>query len=472
MAPVAETDVPERDATFEDLHLKKWIIDQLNSLGIKKPSAVQQNCIPSILKGKDCIGCAKTGSGKTLAFALPILQKLFEDPYGIFALVLTPTRELAFQISEQFKVIGKGVGLKDCVIVGGMDMVTQGRLLAESPHVVVSTPGRLADHLESCNTFTLGRIKFLVLDEADRLLEGHFNDQYEALMATVPVEVDASVISAAYKRTNTVLMTLIMMPPLPSDGLVHAAFSYRVLLLGPKNYLLKLPNNETKIPVFTQFVPKIAIHSPDCGSCQVLSMGLKSLGFANAALHSQLPQRERLAALASFKSNTTRVLVATDVASRGLDIPCVEMVLNHNVPSVPKDYVHRVGRTARAGRGGMALTLVTQHDVNLLRAIEDLINTKLSLHPTKESEVLKILTQVSVALREAEIRLDEQDFDERKLINRRKKLLLQGLDPDEVERKRQQRQQRKLRRAKQRHKGAKAARERLGAQAREGKHPT
>ncbi|KAM7309294.1 putative ATP-dependent RNA helicase DDX49 [Ixodes scapularis] len=144
---------------------------------------------------------------------------------------------------------------------------------------------------------------------------------------------------------------------------------------------------------FLNSVPKgsVVIFTSTCKNCQVLSMALKSLGFANVALHSQLPQRERLAALASFKSNTTRVLVATDVASRGLDIPCVELVLNHNVPSVPKDYVHRVGRTARAGRGGMALTLVTQYDVNLLRAIEELINTKLSLHPTKVSPLFYLL---------------------------------------------------------------------------------
>ncbi|KAG0425964.1 hypothetical protein HPB47_026895 [Ixodes persulcatus] len=458
----AEIRSPERDPTFEDLQLKKWIIDQLNSLGIKKPSPVQQNCIPSILKGKDCIGCAKTGSGKTLAFALPILQKLFEDPYGIFALVLTPTRELAFQISEQFKVIGKAVGLKDCVIVGGMDMVTQGRLLAESPHVVVSTPGRLADHLESCNTFTLGRIKFLVLDEADRLLEGHFNEQLKTIFSALPKSRQTLLFSATITKTLEELRSVAMTDPFfytaPAEVATVEELDQRYVLT-PSHvrdaYLVHV------LQRFLNSVPK--------GSVVIFTSTCKYAATLLSASSVHLPQRERLAALASFKSNTTRVLVATDVASRGLDIPCVELVLNHNVPSVPKDYVHRVGRTARAGRGGMALTLVTQYDVNLLRAIEELINTKLSLHPTKESEVLKILTQVSVALREAEIRLDEQDFDERKLINRRKKLLLQGMDPDEVEKKRQQRQRRKLRRAKQRHKGAKAAR--VGVRASEGKLP-
>lgn len=203
----------EQTVTFKSLKLNTWIIEKLTSLGIKKPSLIQENCIPAILEGKDCIGCAKTGSGKTLAFALPILQKLFEDPYGIFALVLTPTRELAFQISEQFKVIGKTVGLKDCVIVGGMDMVTQGKILSESPHIVVSTPGRLADHLESCNTFTLQRIRFLVLDEADRLLEGHFNDQLKTIFGALPKRRQTLLFSATITKTLEELRGVAMTDP-------------------------------------------------------------------------------------------------------------------------------------------------------------------------------------------------------------------------------------------------------------------
>lgn len=147
---------------------------------------IQSNCIPEILKGKDCIGAAKTGSGKTLAFALPILQKLCEDPYGIFALILTPTRELAYQIGDQFAVIGKPVNLRCCVVVGGMDMVEQGLELAKKPHVVVATPGRLADHIESCPEFSLPRVRFLVLDEADRLLGGDFDEQIKVIFSTLP----------------------------------------------------------------------------------------------------------------------------------------------------------------------------------------------------------------------------------------------------------------------------------------------
>nr|KAF6400799.1 DEAD-box helicase 49 [Rousettus aegyptiacus] len=140
---------------FTELGLSSWLVEQCRQLGLKQPTPVQLGCIPAILEGRDCLGCAKTGSGKTAAFVLPILQKLSEDPYGIFCLVLTPTRELAYQIAEQFRVLGKPLGLKDCIIVGGMDMVAQALELSRKPHVVIATPGRLADHLRSSNTFSI-----------------------------------------------------------------------------------------------------------------------------------------------------------------------------------------------------------------------------------------------------------------------------------------------------------------------------
>nr|XP_020139439.1 probable ATP-dependent RNA helicase DDX49 [Microcebus murinus] len=158
-------------AGFAELGLSSWLVEQCRQLGLKQPTPVQLGCIPAILEGRDCLGCAKTGSGKTAAFVLPILQKLSEDPYGIFCLVLTPTRELAYQIAEQFRVLGKPLGLKDCIIVGGMDMVAQALELSRKPHVVIATPGRLADHLRSSNTFSIKKIRFLVSRPGPALLD-------------------------------------------------------------------------------------------------------------------------------------------------------------------------------------------------------------------------------------------------------------------------------------------------------------
>jgi len=428
----------EAKGSFSDLKLNSWIVRQCEAMGLKHPTPIQTNCIPRILAGDDCIGCAKTGSGKTFAFALPILQKLCEEPYGIFALVLTPTRELAFQISDQFAVIGKAINLKQCVITGGMDMVQQGQELSKKPHIVIATPGRLADHLESCNTFSLKKIKFLVLDEADRLLAGGggFDEQLKMIFNALPKIrqnlLFSATITDTLEKVKEVACNKVFMWEAPAEVATVEQLD-QFYILCPVNvkdsYLVQTvrmfqeKNGKGSIMIFTD----------TCKNCQLLSMTLNEVGFENVALHAMIRQKERLAALTQFRSNIIRILIATDVASRGLDIPAVELVLNHTIPNLPKDYIHRVGRTARAGRGGMAISLVTPHDIRLLHTIEDTINTKLKEYVVEDKEVMKILTQVSVTRREAEIKLDESNFYERKLINKRKDLILDGKDPDEVE---------------------------------------
>ncbi|EEB10732.1 DEAD box ATP-dependent RNA helicase, putative [Pediculus humanus corporis] len=418
---------------FEDLNLNKWIVRQCDSFGLTKPTPIQAHCIPKILEGNDCIGCAKTGSGKTLAFALPILQKLSEEPFGIFALVLTPTRELAFQIGEQFLAYGKVINLKLCVISGGMDMVTQGQELSKRPHIVVSTPGRLADHLDSCNTFSLKKIRFLVLDEADRLLSGQFDDQISTIFKSLPLKKQILLFSATINDTlkqAEELLSKNVFSFIDKSDVATVDNLQQFYVLCPDHvkdaYLVEViqlyrKNNENG---------NIIIFTDTCRNCQLLSMTLNEVGFENVAIHSMMKQKERLAALSRFKSNIVKTLIATDIASRGLDIPTVELVINHSIPNVPKDYIHRVGRTARAGRAGMSVSLVTPVDIKLIHAIESIINTKLKEYSINDKEVIKILTQVKVTKREAEIKLDETDFYEKKMINKRKKLMMEAAESD------------------------------------------
>ena len=424
--------------TFAELKLSSWIVNRCNSMGLKNPTPIQQNCIPQILAGNDCIGCAKTGSGKTFAFALPILQKLSEDPYGIFALVLTPTRELAFQIADQFLAIGKSIGLKKCVIVGGMDMVVQGLELSKHPHIVVATPGRLADHLESCNTFSLKKIKFLVLDEADRLLGGRFDDQLKTIFNALPKQKQILLFSAtmtdALEKVKHIASSEVFMWESKDDsGVATVKELDQRYVLCPSDV-----RDSFLVEVIRTFRASskggsIMIFTDTCKNCQLLSMTLNEIGFKNVALHAMIKQRDRLAALSQFKSTHTKILIATDVAARGLDIPSVELVVNHIIPNVPKEYIHRVGRTARAGKGGMAVSLITPYDIKLLHAVEDAIGTKLTEYKVNDKEIVTILTQISVAKREAEMTLDEKNFYEKKIINKRKKLILEGKDPDEID---------------------------------------
>ncbi|XP_019393883.1 PREDICTED: probable ATP-dependent RNA helicase DDX49 [Crocodylus porosus] len=423
-------------AGFGPLGLAAWLAEQARRLGLVRPSAVQAACIPPILEGRDCMGCAKTGSGKTAAFVLPVLQKLSEDPYGIFCLVLTPTRELAYQIAEQFRVLGKPLGLKDCIVVGGMDMVTQALELSRKPHVVIATPGRLADHLRSSNTFSLKKIKFLVLDEADRLLEQgctDFTKDLEVILGAVPANRQTLLFSATLTDTLNELKSLAMNKPFFWESLAEVRtvdeLDQRYLLVPERvkdAYLVHLiqtfqdEHEDWSIMIFTS----------TCKDCQILNMMLKKFNFPSVALHSMMKQKQRFAALAKFKSSVFKILIATDVAARGLDIPTVQVVINHNTPGLPKIYVHRVGRTARAGRHGIAITLVTQYDIHLVHAIEEQIKTKLQEFSVEERAVLDILTQVNVTRRECEIKLEAANFDEKKEINKRKQMILEGKDPD------------------------------------------
>ncbi|OQR72924.1 ATP-dependent RNA helicase DRS1-like [Tropilaelaps mercedesae] len=436
MADEDEVSVPVSEdnniQTFNELKLSGWLLDRLRMIGIQKPSPVQRNCLPPILAGRDCIACAKTGSGKTLAFALPLLEALYKEPFGIFALILSPTRELAVQILEQFRILGKKVNLKDCLVVGGSDIVDQGRELAQRPHIVVATPGRLADHLQ----FTLDEIKpllskmrMVVLDEADQLLSGKYNDQLKTIFSALPKKRQTLLFSATLTRTIQEVQVLAMTDPFfymaPSLVATVEGLLQKIILTpdhAKDSYLIQLVKRFQE----TNGKGLIIIFVGTRKKCQALSIGMDSLGFRNVALHAQRSQRERIAALAAFKSNAARILVATDVAARGLDIPRVELIINHNVPSEPKLYVHRVGRTARAGAGGISVTMATPQDLHLVHEIEKHVGVKMCKHKVDDNEVVKIMTQVNVAIREAEIRMDETDFEERQLIYKRKRLLLKN----------------------------------------------
>jgi len=426
------------DDTFQSLGLSRWILNSLEKINLKRPTAIQKNCIPPILDGKDCIGAAKTGSGKTFAFALPILEKLSEEPTAYFALILTPTHELAYQISEQFQVIGKPMNLKVCVISGGTDMLIESQNLQKRPHIVVAMPGRLADHLTGCDTFSFDALKFLVVDEADRVLSGSFDETLEVIEERLPKERQNIFISATMKDCLKESKVF----PVASDVFEWAEDSTIATVdTLDQRYLLCADYDRDMVMVealrkFTEINEKanVIVFTNTKKDCQILSLTFEALGFQNVCLHGFMRQKERVAALARFKSSQARILIATDVASRGLDIPNVQLVLNHRLPKFTKEYIHRVGRTARAGRTGLAITIFRfPHDLHYLHEIEKTIGTKLTEWKVDLKMVDTIFMQVSVARREAGLKINNEDFDERIQNYRRKKWITEGLDPDEME---------------------------------------
>ncbi|KAI9727657.1 MAG: putative RNA helicase [Chrysothrix sp. TS-e1954] len=378
--------------TFTGLGLAPNLIATLATLSIKRPTPIQAQTIPKILEGCDAIGGSKTGTGKTLAFALPIIERWSRDPSGIFAVVLTPTRELALQIFEQFKAVGSPISLKPVLVTGGSDMLSQATALCQRPHVVIATPGRLADHVRTSGEESicgLRRVKFVVLDEADRLLSsgpGSMLPDLETCLSVLPASAERQTCLFTATVTPEVRALKDMArpqgrPPVfvcevetsePAVPHTLRQTYLQVPVTQKESYLhvmLQTPANESRT---------IIIFVNAKSTADFLHHMLRLLDHRVTAIHSGLSQTERNANLAKFRAKAARIMVATDVAARGLDIEQVRLVVNYDLPRNVDDYVHRVGRTARIGKEGTALSLVGQRDVELLIAIEERVGSKMT----------------------------------------------------------------------------------------------
>lgn len=384
--------VVDASLSFATLSVAPWLVASLGAMAIKRPTSIQKGCIPAILEGKDVIGGSKTGSGKTVAFAIPLLQKWAEDPVGIFAVILTPTRELALQIFEQIKAISSSQSVKLILITGGTEMRPQALALSRRPHIVVATPGRLADHiLTSGKDTTLGlrRTRVVVLDEADRLLAsgpGSMLPDVETCLSALPLSRERQTCLFTATMTPEV-MALKLQPRDPHQRPIFVcevdASTLAIPITLHQSYLqVPVTYREAYLHVLLLTAANtskkaIMVFCNSTATANLLERLLRILDHRVTSLHSMLSQQERISNLARFRASAARILVATDVASRGLDIPEVELVVNYDVPRNPDDYIHRVGRTARAGKEGAAITLVGQRDVALFLAIEARIGTKM-----------------------------------------------------------------------------------------------
>ncbi|KAL9409969.1 hypothetical protein AB3S75_048232 [Citrus x aurantiifolia] len=420
------TTTVDSTVTFAGLGLADWAVQTCKELGMRRPTLVQTHCIPKILEGKDVLGLAQTGSGKTAAFALPILHRLAEDPYGVLALVITPTRELAYQLAEQFKALGSGLHLRCEVVVGGMDLLTQAKSLMNRPHVVIATPGRIKVLLEEDPDIppVFSRTKFLVLDEADRVLDVGFEEELRVVFQCLPKNRQTLLFSATMTSDLQTLLELSA-----NKAYFYEAYEGFKTVETLKQQYIFVPKNVKDVYLMHVLskmedmgIRSAIIFVSTCRSCHLLSLVLEELDQEAVALHSFKSQSQRLSALHRFKSGQATILLATDVASRGLDIPTVDLVLNYDIPRYPRDYVHRVGRTARAGRGGLAVSFVTQNDVDLIHEIEAVVGKQLEEFECKEQEVLSDITRVYKARRVATMKLMDDGFEEKAKERKKQKL--------------------------------------------------
>lgn len=388
------------------------------------------------MTGHDCIGGAKTGSGKTIAFAAPMLTQWSEDPIGPFGLVLTPTRELAMQIAEQFAALGATANIKIALVVGGEDMMTQAIQLKNRPHFIIATPGRLADHILHSGEDTVGslrRIKYLVLDEADRLLSDSFTGDLERCFTILPPPEKRQTLLFTATVTDAVRA---LKDKKPREGkpdvFIHEVDTVDNVAIPDKlqTHYLFLPSYVKEAYLFSVLSHEdnknltAIVFVNRTHTAEVLRRTLRNLDVRVTSLHSEMPQNERTNSLHRFKAGAARILIATDVASRGLDIPSVELVINYDIPADPDDFVHRVGRTARAGRSGESISFVSEKDVTRILAIEDRIGKKMDKYEkiTDNGVIKHSLQETSVAKREALMAMDKEGFGEKKR-NHKKKLM-------------------------------------------------
>ncbi|MCH8853712.1 MAG: DEAD/DEAH box helicase [Planctomycetes bacterium] len=373
--------------TFDDLRLEKPFLDAVRAAGYETPTPIQAKAIPLILDGHDVVACAQTGTGKTAAFALPILQRL-SDPRSqqrtnghrsrtrhIRTLVLAPTRELAQQIADSFATYGRSCGLKHTVVYGGVNKNPQIRALRAGVDILVATPGRLLDHMAD-GVIRLNAVEVLVLDEADRMLDMGFMPDIRRILKVVPEQRQTLLLSATMPAPIRKLADDILRNPVsvevsrisaPAETVEH--WAYRVEKKEKPSLLCNFLQN-------TPYSRALVFTRTKHGADKVVRHLTKS-GVAAAAIHGNKSQNARTRALAGFKAGTTAVLVATDIAARGLDIDDISHVINYDLTNEPETYVHRIGRTGRAGATGTALSFVSSEDQGSLRDIERLIRTQL-----------------------------------------------------------------------------------------------
>lgn len=364
--------VPTTDASFSSLGLSAEITETIARIGFVHPTPIQAAVIPTALTGKDVIGLAQTGSGKTAAFALPMAEKLVHGR-GVRGLILSPTREIALQTKAFLDLFGKHHELDTACVIGGVKMKPQFDALRKEPDIIVATPGRLLDHVKRRST-SLDHIEMLVLDEADHMLDLGFLPQMREILRRLPRERQSMMFSATMPDSIEMIARDFMrnperidiMPVGAAEGITHRL--YVVKLEDKRAALLALLQQELgSTLVFTR--RKI--------DAEWLYSVLERKGHPVARIHADQSQNKRVSALKTFREGQHRILVATDIAGRGIDIPGIEHIINFDIPENVEDYIHRAGRTARGEAVGIVSTIATWQDLPMVRKIEETLNEKL-----------------------------------------------------------------------------------------------
>jgi ATP-dependent RNA helicase RhlE len=362
--------------SFEKLGVFKPLLDAIADLGYENPTTIQKRAIPLVLQKKDIFATAQTGTGKTAAFALPILQRLrkHQEGKGVRAVILSPTRELSIQIYEDIDAYAKYMDIKTDILVGGKDLQKQRERLKSGTEIIIATPGRLLEHIE--NGLRLDDVEIFVLDEADRMLDMGFTKDIRKIHPLLPKRHQTLLFSATFSDKVRKLSKLILTKP---AFIETAKKNTTVDTINQVAYHVDTARKAELLAylIGSRNFPQVLVFTRTKASADELAEELKKDGLKVGVIHGDKTKANRLKTLTQFKEGKFRVLVATDIASRGLDIEELPYVINYELPSIPEDYVHRVGRTGRAGREGEAISLIDIYEKYDIKEIEKLIGQKI-----------------------------------------------------------------------------------------------
>lgn len=361
---------------FESLGISPKLLGILKQCNYLKPTPIQHQAIRPALEGKDIVGIAQTGTGKTLAFGIPMIERLAVIKGK--GLVLLPTRELAIQVEETLQKIGHQLGLKTAVLIGGAPMGRQKEQLRRNPHVIIATPGRLVDHLKQ-RTVSLHDVKIAVLDEADRMLDIGFAPQIKEILSLVPTDRQTMLFSATMPNAIAGLAAKYMKLPIRVEvapaGTAASSVEHEVFIVSREMKLQLLDK------LLADTKGSVLVFSRTKHGAKKIAATVRHMGHEAVEMHSDRSLAQRRMALDGFKSGRFRILVATDIAARGIDVSGIELVINYDLPSNSEDYVHRIGRTGRAGKSGKAVSFAAPEERADLKQIERLIRKTLSVVP-------------------------------------------------------------------------------------------
>jgi ATP-dependent RNA helicase RhlE len=372
---------------FNELNLLEPILNALTKQGYTEPTPIQQQAIPYVLEGRDVMGCAQTGTGKTAAFAIPIIQRIHaskqaDNSNKIRALIVTPTRELAIQIEESFKNYGSELKLRYTVIFGGVNQSQQVNRLKNGVDVLIATPGRLLD-LQQQGFIKLGNLEIFVLDEADRMLDMGFIHDVKKIIKMIPAKRQTLFFSATMPKEITSLANSILTDPVKVE--VNPVSSTAEMIEQALYYVDTPAKKDLLVHVLKETTaPSVLVFSRTKHGADKIVKLLQKNKVTAEAIHGNKSQNARQRALSNFKDKTSRVLVATDIAARGIDIDELSFVINYDIPNIPETYVHRIGRTGRAGASGIAVSFCDKEERKYIRDIQKLISLEIPVvnnHP-------------------------------------------------------------------------------------------